>query len=169
MKKIYPYIFPAVALFFVLFLLFRWYNLRTQKEGDMSLLSEGVKIENLDPAEARGFLNGVNDYQTVDLEGDPEYTGQIRYEIKDGKVLFSVIATLPELKTGFYHVWLKETEGASKRRAFNLEYVKGGYMGSAAINADLLPLEVIVSEEIINDDTLEKVLLRGLLEAEQVE
>lgn len=167
MKKIYPYIFPAVALLFVLFLLFRWYNLRTQREGDMSLLSENVKIENLDASEANSFLKGTGDFQTTELAGEPEYSGQVRYEVVDGKVLFSVMTTLPELNEGTYQVWLKETEGASKRKAFNLEYAKGGYMGSAAIDADLLPLEVIVSQEMENDDTLEKVLLRGVITTEE--
>lgn len=164
MKKLYPYIFPAVSLLFVFFLLFRWYNLRTQREGMTSLLSDGVKIENLDPKEASSFLKGTRDYKTADLQGEGTNMGEIRYEVQDGKVLFTVSATLPELKSGEYQVWLKETTGEGKRKAVVLEYTKGGYMGSASLNAETLPFEVIVSKEMKKDDSLEETVLKGVIQ-----
>ena len=167
MKKLYPYIFPAIAFLFVLFLLFRWYNLRTQREGLTSLLSDGVEIENLDPQEANGFLKGTKDYKTETLEGEETNLGEIRYEVKDGKVLFSVSAVLPELTAGHYQVWLKDVDSDGKRKAMILEYGNGGYMGSAAINADTLPFEVIVSKEMESDDQLEEILLKGMIREEE--
>ena len=162
MQRIYPYIFPAVALLFVLFLLFRWYSLRTQREGLTSLLDEGTMIEELDST--NGLTAGVDDYDMVELEGeDPAYLGEVRYEIVDGQLLFSVSASLPTPDSGFYQVWLRQDD--AQRRAFMLEYAKGGYMGSASIDAGTLPLEVVVSRELSDDNLLEEVLLTGTIEA----
>jgi hypothetical protein len=167
MKKLYPYIFPAVALLFVLFLLFRWYNLRTQREGMTSLLSDGVKIENLDPSEASDFLKGAKDYETVSLSGEGTNMGEIRYEIKDEKVSFSISTVLPRLTEGKYQVWLKDIDSEGKRKGLVLEYKKGGYVGSAAISAGTLPFEVIVSKEMADDDQLEEIMLEGVVEAQE--
>jgi hypothetical protein len=164
MKKFYPYVFPAVALLFVLFLLFRWYNLRTQREGLTSLLSDGVKIENLDPSDASNLLKGASDYKTADLAGEGTDMGEVRYEVKDGKMLFTVSAVLPKLDEGYYQVWLKEVAGEGKRKALVLEYLKGGYVGSASINADTLPFEVLVTKELTSDDSLEEIVLKGMVE-----
>jgi len=165
MKKFYPYLFPAVALLFVLFLLFRWYNLKTQREGLTSLLSDGVKIEELDPSEAANLLKGASDYQTTELKGEGVNMGEVRYEIKDGKMLFTVNAILPKLDAGYYQVWLEEVTGEDRRKALVLEYLKGGYMGSAAINAETLPFEVVVTRENTTDSTGE-VVLKGLVESQ---
>ncbi|MFH2118557.1 MAG: hypothetical protein ABII10_02385 [Candidatus Paceibacterota bacterium] len=165
MKRIYPYIFPAVALLFVFFLLFRWYNLRTQREAMTSLLNEGVKIEQLTAEDALGLISGVGDYETVDLIGeDPTHLGEIRYELRDNELLFSVFTTLPAPGTGSYQVWLRQTEGNAQRKAFRLTESKGGYMGSGALDASTLPLEVIVSHELTDDGLLEEVLLQGTIE-----
>jgi len=43
-----------------------------------------------------------------------------------------------------------------------LEYSKAGYIGSASVPADVLPVEVVVSAE--SDLTLEDAVLRGLIE-----
>ena len=168
MKKIYPYIFPAVALLFVLFLLFRWYNLRTQREGITSLLNEGVIIEELADKDAQGLMTGVGDYNSIDLIGeDPTYLGEIRYEIRDDELLFGITTTLPTPTAGYYQVWLRQTEGSAQRKAFRLIDGKAGYMGSGAIDASTLPLEVLVSRELTDDGLLEEILLRGTIEASE--
>lgn len=160
MKRIYPYIFPAVALLFVLFLLFRWYSLRTQREGMTSLLNEDVMIEELSDG---NMMMGVDDYDTVELTGDdPTYLGEVRYEIADDQLLFSVSTSLPAPANGHYQVWLRQDD--AQRKAFKLEYAKGGYMGSASIDASTLPLEVVVSQELFDDNLLETVLLTGMIE-----
>lgn len=163
MKKFYPYIFPAVALLFVFFLLFRWYNLRTQREGLTSLLSDGVKIENLDPSEASDLLKGAKDYQTANLEGEETNLGEVRYEVDEERVSFTITAVLPKLEAGFYQVWLKEIGGEGKRKALVLEYLKGGYVGSAALSAETLPFEVVVSREMTDDAQLEEIVLTGMV------
>jgi hypothetical protein len=164
MQKIYPYIFPAIALVFVIFLVFRWYNLRTQ-EGDISPFGEGVEIENLSQEEAERVLKGSGDFKTVGLIGD-DFVGQVRYEVRDSKVRFSVTANLPVLEKGAYQVWLKEVGGDFKSKAFTLDYGKAGYVGSAAINKDSLPFEVIVSQEQMSDNILEEELLKGVVPQE---
>ena len=167
MQKIYPYIFPAVALLFVLFLLFRWYNLRTQREGMTSLMNEQVTINQLTEEEAQGLVMGTGDYQTADLTGeDPTMLGEIRYEIKGGELLFSINATLPLISVDQYQVWLRQTEGSAQRKAFVLSFSKAGYIGSAVIDAGTLPLEVVVSREATDDALLEEVLLTGTISAE---
>jgi len=164
-KRYLPYVFPVIALIIVLLLLFRWYSMNTQRQGDITPFGEGVEIENLSEDEARQSLRGVGDYKSVDLEGESDAMGQIRYEIVDDKVKFTVFANLPDLNAGFYQVWLREKGGAAIRQAFRLEPGKGGYMGSAAISADVLPFEVVVSQEMTPDNALEKVVMQGVIEA----
>ena len=170
MQKIYPYIFPAVALLFVLFLLFRWYNLRTQREGMTSLLNEEVTINELSDQEEQSLLKGTGDYKTVELTGeDPSMLGEVRYEVTGGELLFSIDATLPLVSTGKYQVWLRQTEGAAQRKAFALSFTKAGYIGTGAIDSGTLPLEVVISREMTDDMLLEEVLLTGTISAQAAE
>lgn len=165
MKKIYPYIFPAVALLFVLFLLFRWYMVRTQREGMVSLLNDEVAIETLG-SEAYQGLTGMGDYQAADLtDEDGRPMGEVRYEVVEDQLHFTVSTALPRLSSGRYQVWLRQAESEAQRKAFVLEYGKAGYTGSASIDAGTLPLEVIVSRETSDDAVPETVLLRGTMTA----
>src|SRR3990172_5391639 len=170
MQKVYPYIFPAVALLFVLFLLFRWYNLRTQREGMTSLLNEEVTIDELTNEEEQNLMLGAGDYQAAELTGeDPTMLGEVRYEVTGGELLFSVNATLPLISNDRYQVWLRQTEGAAQRKAFALSYTKAGYIGSGAVDSGTLPLEVVISRETTDDTLLEEVLLTGTISAETQE
>lgn len=166
MKKYYPYIFPVIALLFVVFLAFRWYRTSTQSNGEISPFGEGVEIENLSQEEAQRVLKGVGDFKSVELTGDNDFLGQVRYEIQDEKIRFSVSADLPILEKGEYQVWLKEVNGEAKRKVFVLDYGKAGFIGSAAISAKILPFEIIVSQEMLNDEKLEEILLRGVIQAQ---
>lgn len=169
MKKYTPYIFPLVVLSVVFLLVFRWYSMRTQRlEPDT--FAEGVEIENLSEDELVNSINGVGDYEVVDLtaseESEEEVQGEIRYEIVDEKVRFSVMANLPESDMD-YHVWLKEVDGDAIREVFTLEPGKGGYVGSAALPSELLPFEVIVTEGADAVDAAETNVLRGTIQAEE--
>jgi hypothetical protein len=163
MKKILPYIFPAVAVLLVIFLGYRWYSSQTAKSGEISPFGEGVQIEDLSTNDQTNLIKGVGDYKTVELSGEGEAMGEIRYELKDGKARFSIMAYLPELTEGSYEVWLKKEGSEEVKKAFALEAGKGGFVGSAAIDESLLPVEVIVSRELRPDLTLEQVVLRGTL------
>lgn len=170
MKKYLPFVFPVVAFLIVLFLASRWYGMRNQIEtGQMSPFAEGVEIENLSQNELTEVLRGVGDYKTVDMmSSDDESMGAIRYEIVDDKVKLSVMAGLPVLENETYQVWLREVEGQAIRKAFLLDFSKGGHWGSAAISTEALPFEVVVSRETQPaDDQLETVLLQGVVSQEE--
>lgn len=165
LKKYYPFIVPAIALILVIFLAFRWYNLRTQRQ-DMA--NEDIQIETLTEEEEREIVQGTEDVSTVPLESEVEepIRGQVRYRVQDDRVLVNVSADLPQ-EEGVYQVWVKPEDAEEPRAAFELTMNKGGYTGSGSLSADLLPLEVIVSQEMSPEDvTLETALLRGTIEPE---
>lgn len=163
MKKVLPYIFPAIAVLMVLFLGYRWY-VGQAKPGEITEVGEGIEIEDLSSTDQSTMLRGAGDYKTVQLQGEGEVAGSIRYEVKDGKIRFSVMAFLPELTEGSYEVWLKRDADANPSKAFALESGKGGFVGSASIDEANLPFEVIVSKELRLDMTVEQVMLRGRIE-----
>jgi len=168
MKKYVPFLFPAIALLIVLFLGFRWYSAQTAKpEVKIPGMAEGVKIDNLSADEMKKFQSkGAKDLSSVELKGTGEVTGQVRYEVKDGKIAFTVNAAVPQLtaKAGFYQVWLNQVGSQTKTKAFVLEYNKGGYLGSASVSADMLPFEVTVSKETKDDAQLEAAVLTGTIQ-----
>jgi hypothetical protein len=173
MKRFTPFIFPIIVLLIVGFLAWRWYDLRAERAAQRLDFGEGVEIENLTDDERSEVTRGVGDFETVELErpeteegreplaGTEMATGVFRYEVRDNRVRFSVMANLPESSEGRYQVWLKEVDGEGVRRAFVLVPGKGGFEGSAAVSAELLPFEVLVTRELSDDDTVEDVILRG--------
>ncbi|PIR58768.1 MAG: hypothetical protein COU69_03850 [Candidatus Pacebacteria bacterium CG10_big_fil_rev_8_21_14_0_10_56_10] len=165
MKRILPFIFPIIALIIVIFLAFRWYSTQTQRDGEIPEFAEDTEIESLSESEINRVIAGVGDFETLMLEStSPDVIGQVRFEVAQDRLTFSVQAALPDLDRGLYQVWLKATDSAALRKAFQLENIKGGWTGSAAVSADILPFEVLVSREISDDDRLEDVILRGTLE-----
>jgi hypothetical protein len=100
MQKLLPYVFPAIVLLIVIGLGYRWYALRTARDGKVSPFAQTVSVENLSQDDAARILKGVGDLKTAELSGLGAAAGQVRYEIKDGKVRFSVSADLPAPKTG---------------------------------------------------------------------
>lgn len=167
LKQFLPFIFPSAAIILVLILAFRWYRLRNDQIGKISEFAQGVEIEDLTEAERNSTLSGVKDVETLVLESEQAAVmGEVRYELSDDKVRFSVTATLPEDDTAQYQVWLKEVDGQAVRKAFTLEMLKGGYFGSAAISTETLPFEVVVSKELVDDNLMEQILLRGVMKEE---
>jgi len=163
MKKIYPYILPSIALLVIFFLTIKWYSNRTQQDGDLSHIGEGVQIEDLSTQEADVVLNNGENVQRVKLEGGDKHYGEVKYEVKDGKVFFTVSASLPDVDQGGYEVWLKSPIDDSRKKAFVLESGKGGYFGSAAVSKDIIPFELIVSRETNFDNQMEEVVLTGTI------
>lgn len=161
MKKYYPYIMPLLALLFVGFLAFRWYNLRTDR-GEIGM-GEGVEIENLSESEVDKMLKGVDDLKTLNLDGDAQYAGQVRYEIADGKVFFSVMADVPMIEDGEYQVWVRKIDSESASKAFAMVYGKAGYIGSAGLSDADLPIEIIITKQSIGDSEMGEVFLKGIL------
>lgn len=167
MKKYIPFVFPALALAIVVFLGYRWYTSQTVKSnGKISDFGEGVQIEELSNDQLDKLKKpGSKDIPSVALKGEGEAVGQVRYEIANGKVAFTVSADIAAPKKGeFYQVWLKEVAGESKKKAFKLEFGKGGYVGWGAVAEDMMPFEVVVSKEKTDDDQIEAVELSGTVQ-----
>lgn len=166
MKRFTPYIFPLIVLAIVFFLVYRWYSMRS-KPTDISNTGEGIEIENLSDTDAKSIMRGAGDFKTAPMEkGDQsaaESMGSIRYEVKDGKVRFSVSADLPQSETQ-YTVWVRKAGTTNLTNAFTLEMGKGGYIGTAAVSADLLPLEVVVTKTSNKDDAMNQVVLKGVID-----
>ena len=173
MKKFVPYIFPALVLLLVIFLIVRWQS----KKGQISDYGEGIQIENLSEEELKNALSGVGDYTTVPLEQpsispeasedqttvQPTLTGVVRYEIVDGKVKLSVIAQ-SEDESSSYYVWLQPEGAEAPQQAFALSLNKGGLIGSGAFSADQLPVDVLVTRGSSLGENLSNVVLRGRVE-----
>ena len=171
MKKLLPYLFPLLALLIVIWLGYRWYNNKSARPEDkIPEFAEGVKIDDLSNKEMTDLLNkGAKDLNSVELKSSsasatavPEMgKGEIRYDIQENKVSFTVSADLPAPKEGKYQVWLREPGTEARKKAFVLEVGKSGYLGSGSISAETLPFEVVVSLEKQDDSTLETVLMTG--------
>ncbi len=167
MKKFLPFLFPLIALIIVFVLIFRWYNDQTSsKQGKIPDFADGTSVEQLAPADSTKLKKGAKDTSSVEMKGSQNQSGEIRYEIRDGKVMFTVIATVPPAKDAHYQVWLQAVNGSSKKKAFTLSVEKGGYVGSGSISADTLPFEVVVSLEKNDDNELELPILRGVIQKE---
>jgi len=176
MKKYTPYILPLIVIAVVFILVYRWYNMRTERMTS-SLLEEGVIIENLSEEELQETLNEAGDFKTIELtpvqsaEADDEDEGSeaesasdavIRYDITDDRVRFSVIGTFPE-STESYQVFLRDVDGTVTRHAFTLEDRKGGLIGSASVSVEVLPVEVIVARG--GSDKPGEIVLSGRIDA----
>jgi len=167
MKKFLPFLFPLIALLIVFVLIFRWYNAQTSsKQGQIPDFAEGISVESLASSESSKLRKGAKDISTIEMRGSQNESGEIRYEVKDGKVLFTVTAIVPLAKDAQYQVWLQSVNGNSKKKAFALSLEKGGYTGSGSISAGTLPFEVVVSLEKNQDNEMELPILRGVIQKE---
>ncbi len=165
-KQYYPFIVPAISLILVLFLAFRWYNLRTQRDSISDVTQ--VEVEDLTQEELL-VVQGASDVSTVDLksETDEPAIGQVRYKVEDERVLITITADLPELETESYQVWFAG-QGKEPQQAFMLTRSKAGYLGSASLNIENLPLEVLVTDQSgVTAGQMGRQLLKGLIEAQE--
>jgi hypothetical protein len=167
MKKILPFVFPCIALIIVLILAVRWYNTKaTHTSEKIADFGDNMKVEDLSPSDQKNIRQMAKDVRSVQLKGDSTVQGEVRYEVKNEQLQFTVTADLPQLSKGIYQVWVKQVQGDSKKKAFVLTNMKGGFTGSAAVNESILPVEIVVSKEMQNDDVMETVLMTGIIPAE---
>lgn len=163
MKRSLSYLLPLAALLLVAVLGFRWLNNRPTSDGDITQNAEGIEISDLtadDPAP-----EGVADRETVRLDSKVEMArGDIRYSLLDeDRVQFSVQSTLPELEEGqHYELWFEGEKGPKK--AMRLIENKGGYLGQGTLSSEFSNIKVIVSRESTDDNTIEEVMLEGMVE-----
>jgi hypothetical protein len=168
MKKYLPYVFPAIAVLIVIGLAFRWYSLRNvTDDGEVSDFGQSISIEQQTDEEAQDALSRVEDLESTQLEPQQEdFPGmaEVRYEVVDGSVPFTVFGNLPDTE-GTYQVWIGETEGEGIEKALELEPGKAGYTASATVTAEQLPFDIVISEEMNPADTTpENIVLRGTIE-----
>lgn len=155
-----PYLFPLIAVIFVVIMFVRWYQGKTA-ETPISLLDPQFQVESLPVEVENSILKGATGYETADMTGDGEVSGEVRYQVNDDKLNFTVAANLPESEED-YAVWLVDGDDLeNKKRVFNLTYSKAGYIGSAMVAAEVLPVKVVVSKA--SDLLLQDVVLEANL------
>ncbi len=142
MKKFYPYILPTVALLTILIMLIRWYANQT-KENDLEDINTNTyDVETLNDDELKNLRNSSNlKFSKFTNVNEKVGSGEVMYNIKDDKVVFSVSADLP--KDNSYEVWIVPNEGMPTK-AFDLDYGKGGFFGNGSISSKALPFDVVV-------------------------
>lgn len=156
LQNFLPYLFPLIAIILVVVMFARWYKGKTA-EAPVSLLDSQLEVESLSAQMQDSIIKGATDYKMLNMVGIDQAVGEVRYQIKDNKLSFTVTANLPSSKEE-YAVWLSDMDGAAKKRVFNLKYSKAGYVGSAMVSDDVLPVKVLVSKA--SDLMLEDVLLQ---------
>ncbi len=161
LQNLLPYLFPLIAIIFVVIMFSRWYKGKTA-ETPLSLLDSQLQVESLPAQLQDSILKGATDYEMMDLKGVEGAMGELRYQIKDDKLSFTVTANLPTAQED-YAVWLTDLDGETKKRVFNLVYSKAGYVGSAIVPADVLPVKVVVAKA--SDLMLQDALLEAELTA----
>ncbi|HQM16068.1 MAG TPA: hypothetical protein PLM16_02580, partial [Candidatus Woesebacteria bacterium] len=95
--------------------------------------------------------------------------GQIRYKIDEDRVLVTLSADLPKLQDSYYQVWF--VSGDKKPQpAFRLQLSKSGFIGSASVLKEQLPLEVLVTDQTgTAPEFAGKMILKGTIQAEKAE
>jgi hypothetical protein len=161
MKKFLPFVLPALVVVVIIYLGYSWYSQQTEEKLTLPEVTAGTEIEELSASELATLENlqkGVGNYKVVEMAGSG--IGEIRYEIRDGKALFSVNANLATDQGEVYYLFTKE-EGASEFiRGKRLEENKGGLFTSMAVAIDKLPITVQVRLG-------ETVVLTGEIQAEE--
>ncbi len=157
LQSLLPYLFPLIAVILVVVMFARWYKGKTA-DAPVSLLDSQLEVESLPAQMQDSIIKGATDYKMLNMVGVDQAVGELRYQIKDDKLSFTVTANLPNAKED-YAVWLSNMDGAAKKRVFNLKYSKAGYVGSAMVSDDILPVKVLVSKA--SDLMLEDILLQA--------
>jgi hypothetical protein len=159
MKKFFPFILPALVVIAIIYLGYQFYQKRTEERLTVPEVTAGTEIENLSASELALLENiqkGLGDYETIKMTGTG--IGEIRYEIRDGKVLFSVNANLPTGAGEIYTLYIKEASAPDFTTSKTLEEGKGGLFASAAVTIDKLPITIEIRQE-------SAVVLRGEIQA----
>lgn len=147
MKKFLPFVLPALVIIMIVYLGYQWYQKRVQDRIPVPEVTAGTEIENLSASELALLENmqkGVGNYETIKMTGSG--IGEIRYEIRDGKALFSVNANLPTDNNETYTLYIKEASAADFTPSKQLEESKGGLFVSVAVAIDKLPVAVEVRQ-----------------------
>lgn len=167
MKKYLPLLFPSLATLVILVLAYRWLTLNQQTAGQISPFAEGVEIKNLSVEQSRD-VRIAPDLPTIDLQSNQQnIAGDIRYQVVDSKLHLSIFASLPNNSQQSYQVWFRDIEGANAQKAMLLQPGKGGYIGAAEVDTNILPFEILVTEPSVEKLADDLVLLHGVIETKE--
>ncbi len=107
LQNLLPYLFPLIAIILVVVMFARWYKGKTA-ETPVSLLDSQLEVESLPAQVQDSIIKGATDYKMLNMIGVDQAVGELRYQIKDDKLSFTVTANLPNSKEE-YAVWLTGT------------------------------------------------------------
>lgn len=161
-KSFLPYVLPVLSFILVAFMFIRWYKARTAEKPSDFLNSEAMQVQALPSDQQESLIKGTTDFETIALSSSSSATGEIRYQVKDSTLSFTLTANLPASEES-YAVWLQTPGTESRRRVFTLTENKAGFVGSASISAEVLPVDVIVTKS--SDLLLEDAVLTGNIPA----
>lgn len=148
MKKYLSIGLPLVAILVIGFFAFRWYRERTAERLNVPEVTAGTEIENLSNSELEALAQqqkGLGNFKVLTMASEVEEgQGEIRYEIKDDRVLFTVIANLDTHNHQTYQLWLKEALGTEFTASKLLVENKGGLQASTMVAVEKLPIMIEV-------------------------
>jgi len=169
MKKYAPYFLVVIIGLTLVILFYRW---QAANQPKPQISPEGISIEDLTPEEQTDLVQGgVDDYQEVQLKptgllGKIAALGTLRYLVENGKFKFSAITQLPEPEVGkSYSLWIHPLNSKRWHKVTGLELKKGGFIGSAALPADILPVEVVISTGEEPSQVLDQALFKATVPA----
>ena len=146
MKKYIPIILPVLALALVAYFGVRWYHHREAPELQTPEVANSPSITTISEPDQELLAQlraGKGDYEAVGLQAQTsDARGEIRYQFKNDRLLFSVNANLPSDEGEEYHVFVKEAGSETFRDLGILEFTKGGLIASESLTMDKLPLAV---------------------------
>lgn len=142
-----------------------WWLLRRGKDAGGELGIDDVELQSMvdDFLQERGveLPIGADRANLGDSTGG-RATGVATREVMDSGYLFTVLAALPDLESGWYEAWVSEVNESNVASLGVLRQAKGGYMLEVETDSGLSDRErVIVTQEEIDDGVPELVVLEG--------
>lgn len=120
--------------------------------------------EQLEQKFGREIPDDANKVELKDVSGG-DSSGIVVKDFSDGNYAISVLADVPDTKTGeFYQAWVtKSADGSEEYKLLGkLTVAKGGFVLDYETSSDLTNYEkLLITLEKINDSTPEKSILEG--------
>jgi len=151
---------------------FKWWRARTSvPRPTPTTLEEGINIEEEGKSLIENF--GLSEENSVQLKASEGVSGVGVANLSDDRKELTIIASLPEL-TGEnagskYQVWM-QTESNQLEKIGEMRLEKGGYVLDVS-NSQALPefFSLVISLEKIDDETIEKEMMRGQISQSAVQ
>ena len=162
MKDKVMFLLPILVLVFLgVFYSYRWWSAKNRLRAPEISDQGNVEISEQGNSLLQKF--GVPKQNSIQMQGvdDSEGLGVVNWS--DDKKSLTIVATLPELRSGYYQAWLENADGNIIKLG-TLKVEKAGFLLDYVSRVPLIgELTIIVSKETKNDNFLEKTLLEGAL------